>query len=168
MGPCYTLKNMRCNITWSLYTDEAEFLALNCLTDPVLSPPPKVLISSFIWSYGMKSSSFLWLLSVREPLQFLLANLPSSGVLLQWPEVQLDFTSGNSSKENSNNFNLMGDMSGKKITTSNPVLTCGGKPARGYFHQKAWKLFNEWGREEEARPRRDEGKEMWFFAKASF
>lgn len=30
---------------------------------------------------------------------------------LQWPGVQLDFTSGNSSKENSNNVNLMGDMS---------------------------------------------------------
>jgi len=61
----------------------------------------------------VKSSPLPWLLSVREPHQRL-AVLPSPGILPQQPQVQLDFTSGNSSKENSNNHNVMGNMSGKK------------------------------------------------------
>lgn len=81
----------------------------------------------------MKSSLLPWLLSVREPQQWLAA-LPSPGILPQRPPVQLDFTSGNSSKENFNNHNVMGDMSGKKkITALNPVLTCNGKQAMGLF-----------------------------------
>lgn len=62
----------------------------------------------------------------------------------------------------------MGDMLRKIITTSNPVLTCGGKPARGYFHQKGWKLFNGWGRKEEARQRRIKAKKWWVFANICF
>lgn len=39
---------------------------------------------------------------------------PSPGILPHQPPVQLDFTSGNSSKEIANNHNVMGDMSGKR------------------------------------------------------
>lgn len=53
----------------------------------------------------------------------------------------------------------MGDMSGEILTASNPVLTCGGKPVRVYFHQRAWRVFSRWGRGEEARQRRAEGKQ---------
>lgn len=96
-------------------------------------PLPNILISSFIWKYGLKSSSILWLLSMREPLQFLLATLPSSGILLQWPEVQFDFTSGNSSKEKSNNVNLMGDMSEKKHNNLKSGINLWWKTSQGVF-----------------------------------
>lgn len=32
----------------------------------------------------------------------------------------------------------------KKLTALNPVLTCSGKQAMGYFHEKSWKLYNGW------------------------
>lgn len=83
-------------------------------------------------------------LPCRLPCIGLAGSTPAVGILIQWPTCQLDFTSGNSSKENPNHFNGMGDILGEKITKLKLILTCNEKQAMGCFHGKSWMSYNGW------------------------